>query len=85
MAPRSFAEVEAIRDGFGDAAVVLDLRSTEPELAKGLTYFASGFTFGLGGAMKQLAEDMYLLTPRGVEVSAEDIARLLESLLPRRA
>ena len=78
-----FAEVEAIRDGFGaSTAVVLDLRSTEPELANGLTYFASGFTFGLGGAMRELAADIYLLTPRDVEVSAEESARLLESLLP---
>ena len=65
--------------------MVLDLRSTEPELAKGLTYFASGFTFGLGGAMKQLAEDMYLLTPRGVEVSAEDIDSAAGEPAPGRA
>ncbi len=83
VAPRSFAEVEAIRDGFSaSTAVVLDLRSTEPELANGLTYFASGFTFGLGGAMRELAADLYLLTPRDVNVSAEESTRLLESLLP---
>ena len=83
VAPRSFAEVEAIRDGFvASTAVVLDLRSTEPELANGLTYFASGFTFGLGGAMRELAADLYLLTPRDVKVSAEESTRLLESLLP---
>jgi cell division inhibitor SepF len=83
VAPRSFAEVEAIRDGFiGSTAVVLDLRSTEPELANGLTYFASGFTFGLGGAMRELAADLYLLTPRDVSVSAEESTRLLASLLP---
>jgi len=83
VAPRSFAEVEAIREGFvASTAVVLDLRSTDPELANGLTYFASGFTFGVGGAMKELAADIYLLTPRDVKVSAEESTRLLESLLP---
>jgi cell division inhibitor SepF len=61
--------------------VVLDLRSTDPELAKGLTYFASGFTFGHGGAMRALAEGVYLLIPRDVQVSAEETARLRESLL----
>jgi len=83
VAPRTFAEAEAIRPGFSRSlAVILDLRSTDPELATGLTYFASGFTFGLGGAMQELADGVYLLIPRDVQISAEETARLRASLLP---
>jgi Cell division protein SepF len=40
--------------------------------------FASGLTYALDGGMQRVADKVFLLTPRNVEVSAEERARLLE-------
>ena len=47
-------------------------------LAKRLIDFASGLTYALDGGMQRVADKVFLLTPRNVEVSAEERARLLE-------
>ena len=44
----------------------------------GLIDFASGLTYALDGGMSRIADKVFLLTPRNVEVSAEERARLLE-------
>ena len=58
--------------------VILNLQTTEGELAKRLIDFASGLTYALDGGMQKIAEKTFLLTPRNVEVSAEEKARLVE-------
>jgi cell division inhibitor SepF len=40
--------------------------------------FSSGLTYALDGGMQRIAEKIFLLTPRNVEVSAEEKARLVE-------
>ena len=40
--------------------------------------FASGLTYALDGGMQRIAEKVFLLTPRNVEVSAEERAALIE-------
>ena len=40
--------------------------------------FASGLTYALDGGMQRVADKVFLLTPRNVEVSAEERARMLE-------
>ena len=40
--------------------------------------FASGLTYALEGGMQRIADKVFLLTPRNVEVSAEERARLIE-------
>ena len=40
--------------------------------------FASGLTYALDGGMSRIADKVFLLTPRNVEVSAEERARMLE-------
>jgi cell division inhibitor SepF len=45
---------------------------------KRLIDFASGLTYALDGGMQRVADKVFLLTPRNVEVSAEERARLLE-------
>ncbi|CAA9525742.1 MAG: FIG021292: hypothetical protein [uncultured Thermoleophilia bacterium] len=79
IAPRSFNDAQGIADRFKNAVpVILNLQSAEPELAKRLIDFASGLTYALDGGMQRIAEKVFLLTPRNVEVSAEDRARLVE-------
>ena len=79
IAPRSFNDAQQIADRFKAAVpVILNLQSAEPELAKRLIDFGSGLTYALDGGMQRIAEKVFLLTPRNVEVSAEDRARLVE-------
>ncbi len=49
-----------------------------PSLAKRLIDFASGLTYALDGGMQRVADKVFLLTPKNVEVSAEERQRLLE-------
>jgi len=43
-----------------------------------LVDFGSGLTYALDGGMQKIADKVFLLTPRNVEVSAEERARILE-------
>jgi cell division inhibitor SepF len=77
--PRSFNDAQQIADKFKDAIpVILNLQSSDQELSKRLIDFASGLTYALDGGMQRVADKVFLLTPRNVEVSAEERARLLE-------
>ena len=53
-------------------------RHADAELSKRLIDFASGLTYALNGTMQRIADKVFLLTPRNVEVSAEERARLIE-------
>jgi cell division inhibitor SepF len=77
--PRSFNDAQQIADRFKEGVpVILNLQSTDQELSKRLIDFASGLTYALNGGMQRVADKVFLLTPRNVEVSAEERARLLE-------
>jgi cell division inhibitor SepF len=77
--PRSFNDAQQIADRFKQAIpVILNLQSSDQELSKRLIDFASGLTYALDGGMQRIADKVFLLTPRNVEVSAEERARLLE-------
>jgi cell division inhibitor SepF len=79
VAPRSFNDVQDVADKFKDTIpVILNLQSTETDLAKRLIDFSSGLTYALDGGMQRIADKVFLLTPRNVEVSAEERARLVE-------
>ncbi|HEX3174167.1 MAG TPA: cell division protein SepF [Solirubrobacterales bacterium] len=77
--PKSFNDAQQVADKFkDDIPVVLNLQGTETDLSKRLIDFASGLTYALDGGMQRIAEKMFLLTPRNVEVSAEEKARLID-------
>ncbi|MGZ4290950.1 MAG: cell division protein SepF [Gaiellaceae bacterium] len=77
--PRSFNDAQQVADRFKDGVpVILNLQSCDQELAKRLIDFTSGLTYALDGGMQRVADKVFLLTPRNVEVSAEERARLLE-------
>ncbi len=77
--PRSFNDAQQIADRFKEGVpVILNLQGSDQELAKRLIDFASGLTYALDGGMQRVADKVFLLTPRNVEVSAEERARLLE-------
>ena len=77
--PRSFNDAQQIADKFKDGIpVILNLQGSDAELSKRLIDFSSGLTYALNGGMQRVADKVFLLTPRNVEVSAEERARLLE-------
>ena len=77
--PRSFNDAQQIADRFKEGVpVILNLQATDQELSKRLIDFSSGLTYALNGGMQRVADKVFLLTPRNVEVSAEERARLLE-------
>jgi len=77
--PRSFNDAQQIADKFKHAIpVILNLQNADNELSKRLIDFASGLTYALDGGMQRVADKVFLLTPRNVEVSAEQRAQLLE-------
>ena len=79
VTPYSFNDAQEVADKFKQAVpVILNLQTTEAELAKRLIDFTSGLTYALEGGMQKIAEKTFLLTPRNVEVSAEEKARLIE-------
>jgi cell division inhibitor SepF len=79
VTPHSFNDAQEVADKFKqDTPVILNLQTTDTELAKRLIDFTSGLTYALGGGMQKIADKTFLLTPRNVEVSAEEKARLVE-------
>jgi cell division inhibitor SepF len=79
VAPKSFNDVQDVGDKFKDSIpVILNLQSTDTDLAKRLIDFSSGLTYALDGGMQRIADKVFLLTPHNVEVSAEERARMVE-------
>src|SRR5688500_9563937 len=77
--PKSFNDAQDVADKFKDSIpVILNLQGSETDLSKRLIDFASGLTYALDGGMQRIADKVFLLTPRNVEVSAEERARLIE-------
>ena len=79
MHPAAFNDAQEIGDKFREGySVLINLQAADAELSRRLVDFASGLAYGLGGSMKPVAEKVFLLTPAGVQVSAEERRRFLE-------
>lgn len=79
VTPRTFNDAQEVADRFKRSIpVIMNLQGTDTELSRRLIDFASGLTYALEGGMQKIAEKTFLLTPRNVEVSAEQQARLVE-------
>ena len=67
--PKSFNDAQQVADRFKDSIpVVLNLQGVDTDLSKRLIDFASGLTYA----------KVFMLTPRNVEISAEERAQLIE-------
>ncbi|HEX5899684.1 MAG TPA: cell division protein SepF [Solirubrobacteraceae bacterium] len=77
--PKSFNDAQQIADKFKEnIPVVLNLQGIDTDLSKRLIDFASGLTYALDGGMQRIADKVFMLTPRNVEISAEERAELIE-------
>lgn len=77
VAPGRFADAQEIGDRFKNAQpVIVNLQTGDRELSRRMIDFCSGVTYALGGSMDKVADQVFLLTPSNVEVSAEEKRRL---------
>ncbi len=84
VAPTGFNDAKEIGDRLKSSQpVILNLQGVDRELCRRLIDFASGVTYGLAGQMEKVADQVFLLTPTNVEVSAEEKRRLQERGLYR--
>lgn len=84
VAPSKFADAQEIGDRFKNGQpVIVNLQGNDRELARRMIDFCSGVTYALSGSMDKVADQVFLLTPSNVEVSAEEKRRLQERGLYR--
>lgn len=73
------ADAQEIGDKFRDGfSVLMNLQAAQRDERQRLIDFASGLAYGIGGTLQRAGEGFYLLTPPGVQVSAEERQRFLE-------
>lgn len=79
LEPATFNDAQALADRFKrQQPVILNLQSVDGELSRRMVDFCSGLTYALDGQIQSVANRVFLLTPRNVEVSAEERKRLAE-------
>jgi cell division inhibitor SepF len=79
VTPSGFNDVQQVADRFKrDQPVIVNLQNVDRDLSRRLIDFASGLCYGLEGDMERVADQVFLLTPRGAEVSDDDRRRLRE-------
>ncbi len=77
--PSTFNDAQEVGDKFREGfSVIMNLQAVDAVLRRRLIDFASGLAYGLGGSMQPAADNVFLITPNGVQVSAEERRRLLE-------
>ncbi|MBA3287082.1 MAG: cell division protein SepF [Acidimicrobiia bacterium] len=71
--PRRFDQAQELADKFKDGqAVILNLESTERDVARRLIDFASGICYALDGSMEKVATGVYLLKPAPLRIHRYD-------------
>ena len=79
VAPSRFADAQEIGDRFKNGQpVIINLQENDRELSRRMIDFCSGVTYALAGSMDKVADQVFLLTPSNVEISAEEKRRLHE-------
>lgn len=74
--PRTFEEANEFADKVrGGTPVVLDLTVVAPDVRRRIIDFASGLTFGLRGEIAKIADGVFMITPRNVEMADAERAR----------
>ncbi len=74
---KAFADAQRLADYIRSRTpVVLDLRTTEPEMVRRLVDFSSGLTYALDGSMRKVAQGVILVSPPRVSLSTEERRRL---------
>ncbi len=79
VSPKSFEDTQALADYFKrQQLVIVNLRNVDRELSKRMVDFCAGLTYALDGQVRPIADRLFLLTPRDVEVLDEEGEQLIE-------
>ena len=80
VTPTQFkADAQEVGDKFREGfSVLMNLHAAEARERQRLIDFASGLAYGMGGGIQPAGENVILITPPGVQVSAEERQRFLE-------
>jgi cell division inhibitor SepF len=79
VTPTSFNHAQEVADKLKvNQPVIVNLQNVDRDLSRRIIDFASGLCYGIGGQMERVANQVFLLTPSNVEVSAEERRRLQE-------
>lgn len=77
--PEQFSEAPSIADNLkAKCTVVLNLESTNREVARRLLDFLSGVAYADDGSIRRVANSTYIITPYNVDVLGDDILDELE-------
>ncbi len=77
IAARNFSDAQNLADAVrAGRTVVLDLRSTEPEMVRRIVDFASGLVYALDGRMAKTTQGVILVSPTGVSLGIAEQERL---------
>ncbi len=75
--PKGFNDAQEVGDQLkANQPVILNLQGVTRDLQRRLIDFSSGLAYAVGGSMSRVAEQVFLVTPSNVEVSAEEKERL---------
>ncbi|GAB3193467.1 hypothetical protein GCM10027261_08780 [Geodermatophilus arenarius] len=78
--PKTYNEARAIGEAFREGSpVIMNLTELDHADARRLVDFAAGLVFGLRGSIEPVTAKVFLLSPRDVDVTAEDKAKIRES------
>lgn len=79
--PRTYNDARAIGEHFRTGTpVIMNLTDMDDADAKRLVDFAAGLIFGLHGSIDRITSKVFLLSPRDVEVTAEEKRQLAEGV-----
>ncbi|MCH5316794.1 MAG: cell division protein SepF [Eubacterium sp.] len=77
--PEQFSEAQSIADNLkAKRTVVLNLESTNREIARRMLDFLSGVAYAVEGSVRRVANSTYIITPYNVDVLGDDILDELE-------
>jgi cell division inhibitor SepF len=80
LRPKDYSEARTIGERFRDGTpVIMDLVSMDNADAKRLVDFAAGLAFALRGSFDKVATKVFLLSPSGTDVSADERKRIAEA------
>ena len=78
LKPAAYDDVQmVVRRVRTNQPVVLVFRNTNIEAAKRILDFCFGLACGLGGAVQELGDRIFVVLPAGIELSDSDIEKLV--------
>lgn len=80
--PRLYSEVHNLSDSLlKDQSVIINFRRMDKKQAKKMLDFLMGVTYAIQGDIQRLGEEIFICTPKSVEVDGSELSEFAETLL----